>query len=204
MGPFTMGDLAGNDVGYKIRESLGLTDASKRPSNERYAGGIADKLVKLNRLGQKTGKGWYKYEKGNRKPIPDPEVASLIDNHRREIGIKTRKISEQEILERCLYPLINDGFNILQERIAIRPSDIDVIYVYGYGFPVYRGGPMFYADTVGLPKLVESIENYGKQHPNVSHWKVSSLLKMLVDQKMSLMQFVEQMAKQQKTNKSSL
>eukprot|EP00475_Leptophrys_vorax_P020310 TRINITY_DN2776_c0_g1_i1.p1 TRINITY_DN2776_c0_g1~~TRINITY_DN2776_c0_g1_i1.p1 ORF type:complete len:739 (-),score=246.36 TRINITY_DN2776_c0_g1_i1:57-2273(-) len=203
MGPFTMGDLAGNDVGYKIREGLGLTDPSKRNPAERYAGGLGDKLVKLGRLGQKTGKGWYKYEKGNRKPIPDPEVSALIEKHRQELGIKPRKVSDEEILERCLFPLINDGFNILQERIAIRPSDIDVIYVYGYGFPVYRGGPMFYADTVGLPKLLEGLQKYGKQHPNVSHWKVSPLLKMLVDQKLTLMQFVEQMAKQQK-KKSSL
>lgn len=198
MGPFTMGDLAGNDVGYKIRESLGLLDPKKRNPAERYAGGIADKLVKLGRLGQKTGKGWYKYEKGNRKPIPDPEVARLIDEHRKELGIIPRKISDEEILERCLYPLINDGFNILQERIAIRPSDIDVIYVYGYGFPVYRGGPMFLADTIGLPKILQSIEKYGKQLPNVGHWKVSPFLKMLVDQKMSLMQFVEKMARQEK------
>jgi 3-hydroxyacyl-CoA dehydrogenase len=199
MGPFAMSDLAGNDIGYKIRESLGLTDPAKRNPKERYAGGLGDKLVKLGRLGQKTGKGFYKYEKGSRKPVSDPEVTKLIEAHRRELGITPRKISNEEILERCLYPLINDGFNILQERIAIRPSDIDVVYVYGYGFPVYRGGPMFYADTVGLENLVAALKKYGAQNPTVSHWKVSPFLQMLVDQKQSLMGFVMNIARQQKS-----
>lgn len=190
MGPFTMSDLAGNDIGFKIRKSLGLTDASKRDPNQRYHGGLGDKLVNMGRLGQKTGKGWYKYEQGNRKPITDPEVSAMIESHRRELGIVPRKISDQEILERCLYPLINDGFNILMERIAIRPSDIDVVYIYGYGFPVYRGGPMFYADTVGLRNLLSSLEKYEAQHPKVGHWKPSPFLRKLVDDNMSLQQFV--------------
>jgi 3-hydroxyacyl-CoA dehydrogenase len=160
---------------------------------------LGDKLVKLGRLGQKTNKGFYRYEKGSRRPLSDPEVSKLIEAHRSELGITPRKISDQEILERCLYPLINDGFNILQERIAIRPSDIDVVYVYGYGFPVYRGGPMFYADTIGLSKLVDALNKYKQANPNVSHWKVSPFLQMLVDQKQTLMGFVQNMAKKTKS-----
>jgi 3-hydroxyacyl-CoA dehydrogenase len=142
MGPFQMSDLAGNDIGYKIRKGLGMIDPKTRDPKERYHGILADKLVEAGRLGQKTGKGWYLYQPGNRKPITDPIVTKMIEDHRKALGINPRKITEQEIVERCLFPLINDGFNILQERIAFRPSDIDVVYVYGYGFPVYRGGKL--------------------------------------------------------------
>ena len=145
MGPFAMGDLAGLDVGYRIRQR----QAETRDPNERYSE-VPDKVHNLGRLGQKTGAGFYRYEEGSRTPIRDPEVESLIIKHSKEIGIHRREISDEEILKRLMYQLINEGAKILEEGIAQRSGDIDVIYVYGYGFPAYRGGPMFYAESVGL------------------------------------------------------
>jgi len=145
MGPFAMGDLAGLDVGWRIRQQQAL----RRPSTERYSP-IADRICEQGRFGQKTGAGWYRYEEGSRTPIPDPEIEELIVEASRELGFERRRIDDSEILERCLYPLINEGAKILEEGIASRPGDIDVIWIYGYGFPVFRGGPMFYADRVGL------------------------------------------------------
>ncbi len=142
MGPFAVGDLAGVDVGYKVRQHRG------RPEG-RYSD-IADKLYHMGRYGQKTRKGWYLYEEGSRTPIPDPEVTDLILRTSKELGIERREISDEEILQRCLYPLINEGAKILEEGIAERSSDLDVIWLHGYGFPRYRGGPMFWADSLGL------------------------------------------------------
>lgn len=128
MGPFQMGDLAGNDVGWRIRQGKGMTDPKTRsPKEGRYCE-IGDKICELGRFGQKTGAGWYKYEKGQRKPIPDPVVTELIEKHSAEKGIKRRAISDQEIFERCMYPLINEGFKIFEEGIALRFGDIDIIW----------------------------------------------------------------------------
>jgi 3-hydroxyacyl-CoA dehydrogenase len=182
MGPFTMGDMAGLDIGYFVRQSR-KAFIEHDPS---YCV-VADELVEAGRAGLKVGKGVYLYEPGNRKPIPDPEVLEIAARKAKELGIEQREISDQEILERCIYPLINEGANILQEGIAQRASDIDVIYVYGYGFPVFRGGPMKYADEVGLDNILarmrhyqESLGEYGKQW-----FEPSPLLAKLVENKQS-------------------
>lgn len=158
MGPFTMGDMAGLDIGYFVRESR----RSYIEHDPSYCV-VADKLVEQGRVGLKVGKGAYLYEKGSRKPIPDPEVLKIAKQEAERLGIKQREISDQEILERCIYPLINEGADILKEGIASKPSDIDIIYVYGYGFPVYRGGPMHFGDVIGPQKLVQAIEKYRDQ-----------------------------------------
>ncbi|WP_412973114.1 3-hydroxyacyl-CoA dehydrogenase NAD-binding domain-containing protein [Glaciecola sp. MF2-115] len=172
MGPFTMGDMAGLDIGFFVRESRRELIAHD-PS---YCI-VADKLVAQGRVGLKAGKGAYLYEAGSRKPIPDPEVIEIAKQEAKRLGIKQREISDQEILERCIFPLINEGADILKEGIAAKSSDIDVIYVYGYGFPVYRGGPMQYADELGLAYIrdrmnfyKESLGDYGQ------HWFTPSTL----------------------------
>jgi 3-hydroxyacyl-CoA dehydrogenase len=157
MGPFAVGDLAGIDVGYKIRQHRG------RPEG-RYSD-IADKLYELGRYGQKTGKGWYRYEDG-RTPIPDPEVTELILQTSRELGIERREISDEEILQRCMYPMINEGARILEEGIVERASDFDLVWLYGYGFPRYRGGPMFWADQLGLDHVYEVMQEFYKTDPD--------------------------------------
>lgn len=151
MGPFAMGDLAGIDVGWRIRRARG-------ERNE-----VADTLAEAGRFGQKTGKGYYIYEKGSRTPIPDPEVEKIILDASAKKGIKRRPISKQEIIERTIYPMINEGARILEEGIASRPGDIDVIWLYGYGWPVWRGGPMHYADTVGLKHVRDRLAHYAKE-----------------------------------------
>jgi 3-hydroxyacyl-CoA dehydrogenase len=152
MGPFAMGDLAGLDVGWRVRKASGAKAE------------IADALVESGRYGQKTGKGFYKYEGGS--PIPDPDVEKLIVEASVRHGIKRRNLERKEIFERLIFPLINEGARILDEGIAMRPGDIDVIWVYGYGWPVWTGGPMHYADRVGLPyirdRLAEIYANAGK------------------------------------------
>ncbi len=172
MGPFTMGDLAGLDVGWRIRKGKAAT----RPKHLRYSP-IGDRICELGRFGQKTGAGWYRYEKGSRTPVPDPEIEALILTTSKEQGIERRQIGDEEILKRCMYPLINEGAKILEEGIAIRSSDIDVIYIYGYGFPVYRGGPMFYADTVGLGRVYDDICAFHKTHGEF--WQPAPLLERL-------------------------
>jgi 3-hydroxyacyl-CoA dehydrogenase len=151
MGPFAMGDLAGLDVGWRIRKARG-TRAE-----------ITDPLCEAGRFGQKTGKGYYIYEKGSRTPTPDPEVEALIVAASKRLGIERHPISKEEIVERMIYPMINEGARILEEGIAYRPGDIDVIWIYGYGWPVWRGGPMFYGDTVGLPQLRDRLALYAKR-----------------------------------------
>lgn len=152
MGPFAVGDLAGLDVSWRIR----LRRAPTRLPEERYSP-IADWLCERGRSGQKTGAGWYLYEEGSRSPIPDPEVTGLILERSREMNLARRAISPEEIIERCLYVLVNEGARILQEGIAQRPGDIDVIWTYGYGFPVFRGGPLFYADRVGIRTIRDAL-----------------------------------------------
>jgi 3-hydroxyacyl-CoA dehydrogenase len=146
MGPFAMWDLAGLDIGWRNRKAQGKTAI------------IGDALCERGRFGQKTGRGVYIYEKGSRTPTPDPDVARLIEEKARERGIQRREISSEEITERTLYPMINEGARILEEKIAARPSDIDIVWVNGYGFPVGKGGPMFWADLTGLKKIVERLE----------------------------------------------
>jgi 3-hydroxyacyl-CoA dehydrogenase len=172
MGPFRVGDLAGLDVGWYIRKR----QAATRPSHLRYSK-VADQICELGRFGQKTGAGWYRYEAGNRAPIPDPVVEALIVKASKEAGIERRQITDQEILERCMYALVNEGAEILEEGIALRASDIDIVYIYGYGFPRYRGGPMFYADTVGLAKVYESVQRFHAAHGQ--SWTPAPLLERL-------------------------
>ncbi|QQO35201.1 enoyl-CoA hydratase/isomerase family protein [Bradyrhizobium diazoefficiens] len=151
MGPFAMGDLAGLDIGWRSRKDRGIKSE------------IADALCEAGRFGQKTGKGYYKYEAGSRAPMPDPEVEKLIDETLLRLGRKKRVVSDDEILERMMYPMINEGAKILEEGIAARPSDIDVVWLYGYGWPIYRGGPMFWADSVGLKHIADRLAFYAKE-----------------------------------------
>jgi 3-hydroxyacyl-CoA dehydrogenase len=151
MGPFAMGDLAGLDVGWRIRKARG-TRAE-----------IADALCEAGHFGQKTGKGYYRYEAGSRTPVPDSEVERIILETSARLGIARRAISKEEIVERMIFPMINEGARILDEGIAARPGDIDVIWVYGYGWPVWRGGPMFYADLVGLPFIRDRLAEYARR-----------------------------------------
>jgi 3-hydroxyacyl-CoA dehydrogenase len=169
MGPFTMYDMAGNDIGWEVR---------KRRYQERpdfIYSKVADRICEQGRFGQKTGKGFYKYESGNRKPIPDADVDRIIEKYRSEIGVKPRAISDEEIVQRLIYAMVNEAANILEEGIALRASDIDMVYLTGYGFPAYRGGPMFYADTVGLDKVLKSIEGFQKGYQGAA-WKTAPLL----------------------------
>jgi 3-hydroxyacyl-CoA dehydrogenase len=154
MGPLAMGDLAGLDVGWRIRKALGARAE------------IADTLCEMGRFGQKTGRGFYVYESGSRSPIPDPEVEEIIVAASKKAGITRRKIDKQEIVERLIFPMINEGARILDEGIAYRPSDIDVIWVYGYGWPIWRGGPMFYADQLGLTYVRDRLVAFAKQTAN--------------------------------------
>ncbi|SFH84677.1 3-hydroxyacyl-CoA dehydrogenase NAD-binding domain-containing protein [Bradyrhizobium sp. Gha] len=151
MGPFAMGDLAGLDIGWRSRKDRGIKSE------------IADALCEAGRFGQKTGKGYYKYEQGSRAPMPDPEVEKLIDETLARLGRKKRVVSDDEILERMIYPMINEGAKILEEGIAARPSDIDVVWLYGYGWPIYRGGPMFWADSVGLKHIADRLSFYARE-----------------------------------------
>jgi 3-hydroxyacyl-CoA dehydrogenase len=169
MGPLAMGDMAGLDIGWEIRKRRYV----ERP-NFVYSK-VGDRIAELGRFGQKTGKGWYKYEAGSRAPVPDPEVEEIIRKYRTENKIKTRSISDEEIVERLIYALVNEAAYILEEGIALRASDIDMVYLTGYGFPAYRGGPMFYADTVGLPKVLASIEKFQKGYRG-EVWKPAPLL----------------------------
>jgi 3-hydroxyacyl-CoA dehydrogenase len=174
MGPLATGDLAGLDVGWRIRkEHRHLQKPGLRqPIAE-------DRLCELGRFGQKTGAGWYKYDE-NRKPSPDPEVAALIRQCAAEARIPQRHISSDEIVERCLYTLVNEGARLLEEGIALRAVDIDIIYLNGYGFPAYRGGPMWYASTVGLRKVYDRIREFEQQHG--SWWTPAPLLRRLAEQ----------------------
>jgi 3-hydroxyacyl-CoA dehydrogenase len=172
MGPLAVDDLAGLDIGWLIRKERA---AYVKPGVRVPL--VADKLCDQGRFGQKAGRGWSKYDE-NRKPSPDPETVALIETVARTAGIERREISREEIVERCVYGLINEGAKILEDGIALRAVDIDITYIYGYGFPAWRGGPMFYADTVGLPKLLARVESFEKKH-GVDLWTPAPLLKRL-------------------------
>jgi len=174
MGPLSTGDLAGLDVGWRIRKEY--RHLEKPGIRQAFA---ADRLCELGRYGQKTGAGWYKYDE-NRRAITDPEVIAMVRKWSAEAGIPQRQISREEILDRCLYALVNEGARILEEGLALRAVDIDIIYINGYGFPAYRGGPMWYADTVGLKKVYDRVAEFHQQHGEL--WQPAPLLKQLADQ----------------------
>lgn len=176
MGPMTMADLAGLDVGYKVRQER-RERGDIIPAGD---GAIADKLVEMGRLGQKTAKGYYRYDATSRAPIEDEEVTKVIEAASAELGMTRRNIDDEEILQRLIYPLINEAALILEEGIAQRPSDIDVVWIYGYGFPVYRGGPMFYADTVGIAHIVTTMLALAEKHG--AHWQPAPLLVSMAEQ----------------------
>jgi 3-hydroxyacyl-CoA dehydrogenase len=171
MGPFRMSDLAGNDIGWYIRKRRYVEKPHVVYSK------IADKLCELGRFGQKTGMGWYQYPPGRRDALPDPVVDTMIVDYRKERGITPRKIADSEIVDRCIYALVNEGARIVEEGIALRASDVDVVYLTGYGFPLYRGGPMLYADMVGLYNVVRAIERFAAQPGgDPAFWQPAPLL----------------------------
>jgi 3-hydroxyacyl-CoA dehydrogenase len=175
MGPFRMGDLAGNDIGWAIRKRRYV----EKPGMKYSAS--ADRLCELGRYGQKTGAGWYDYVPGKRDAIPSPVVEEMLAKHRAAIGIQTRQISDEEIVQRLVFALVNEAAHLLEEGIAQRASDVDMVYLTGYGFPLWRGGPMCYADTVGLFNVVQAMKRFAK-NPNddASFWQPAPLLARLV------------------------
>ena len=180
MGPLAVSDLAGIDIGFKAREAL----SDEQKGDERtYC--IADELYKMGRLGQKTGAGYYRYDAETRQRFTDPIVDDVIEKQAEKFAIKRAALTEHTILARLTFALINEGFKILEEGIAQRPSDIDVVYVNGYGFPAYRGGPMFYADTIGLDKVYQSILEFAQTYGE-EFWQPAALLKQLVAEGKSL------------------
>lgn len=201
IGPMNMGDLAGNDIGYLVRKGKGLTKDSEtgqpgpnRKRGMRYSDLPDDLVVKLGRIGQKAMKGWYDYDVkiGNgRKPIHSKEVEAFIESygsHRTK-----RKFSQTEIIERTLFPLVNEGFKILEENIAAKPSDIDVIYLYGYGWPAFRGGPMYWIDSeIGLGYFLKRLQEMNEKYPGSTYYVPSRLLKKCVALGLTLQQYYEE------------
>lgn len=177
MGPFRMGDLAGNDVGWYIRKRRYIEKPDLRYSK------TADLLCEMGRFGQKTGAGWYDYQPGKRDAIPSRTVLEMIDMHRSALGITPRKISDEEIVQRLVFALVNEGARILEEGIALRASDIDMVYLTGYGFPLWRGGPMCYADTVGLYNVVQTMKRFARNPlDDGKFWEPAPLLARLAEQ----------------------
>jgi len=183
MGPFAMGDLAGLDVGYRVRKAK----RESQPSNQPYSGTIADRIVEMGRHGQKTQGGYYDYKEGDRTPHRNAEVEALIAEVSKERGIERRDIGDDEVLKRSLYPLINIGAQILDEGMALRALDIDIIYINGYGFPAYRGGPMFWADQIGLDKVYADIARYHEELGE--RWRPAPLLERLAKEGKSFAEF---------------
>jgi 3-hydroxyacyl-CoA dehydrogenase len=177
MGPFRMSDLAGNDIGWAIRKRR------YREHPEMKYSKIADRLCEQGRFGQKTGLGWYRYEAGRRDAVPDPAVDKMIADYGAEIGVMRRKIADEEIVQRLIFALVNEGAAILEEGIAQRASDIDMVYLTGYGFPLFRGGPMFYADEVGLYNVVVTMKRLAANpHGDPAFWKPAALLDRLANE----------------------
>jgi 3-hydroxyacyl-CoA dehydrogenase len=175
MGPFRMGDLAGNYFGWYIRKRRYVEKPEVTYSK------TADLLCEMGRFGQKTSAGWYDYKPGDRKAYPSQMVNDMIVKHSADLGMERRKVSDEEIVERLVFALVNEGARILEEGIAMRASDIDMVYLTGYGFPVFRGGPMFYADTVGLPNVVMAMQKYARGN-HAEAWTPAPLLKRLADE----------------------
>jgi len=174
MGPFRMGDLAGNDIGWAIRKRRAIEHPGLRYSK------TADLLCEMGRFGQKTGKGWYDYAPGRRDALPSAEVEAMILKHREALGLKPRKISDDEIVQRLVFALVNEGAHILEEGIAAKASDIDMVYITGYGFPIHRGGPMLYADQLGLFNVVQAMKRFATNpHDDASFWQPAPLLQRL-------------------------
>jgi 3-hydroxyacyl-CoA dehydrogenase len=172
MGPFAMADLAGLDVGWRNRKAkLDRLTPRERECN------ILDLVCEQGRYGQKTGAGFYRYDE-KRNPTPDPEIEKLIVEHSDRRGLRRRGISDQEILERCMYAMVNEAARILEEGVAARPHDVDIVWIYGYGFPVYRGGPMFWADQVGLPAIRDAILRY-RDRVGAEYWTPAPLVERL-------------------------
>jgi len=173
MGPFAVGDLAGLDIGYAGRQRRAAADPNYRKLP------IADKLVELGRYGQKTGAGWYRYEKGDRTPHPDPEVAKIIKETAAGLGIEQKSFTDEEILRRMLFASVNEACRIIEEGIAYRASDIDIMWLYGFGFPRYRGGLMFWADQIGSREVYNQVAAWHQQYGD--RWKPSALLRQLAE-----------------------
>jgi len=180
MGILGVFDMAGIDVGVNVHKA---NAAQYPPDPAYYQADFA--LYEAGRLGQKSGKGYYRYELGNRARVDDPEAIAILAARAQELRIEPRVHDKQEIVARCLYPLLNEGLRILEEGIALRASDIDVVWTAGYGFPRYRGGPMFYADTIGLPKLLQGMLDYQRQFGPM-HWQPAPLLVQLVESGQSI------------------
>jgi len=175
MGPFRVSDLAGNDIAWYIRKRLYV----EYP--DRYFSKIPDRICELGRFGQKTGAGWYDYKPGDRNAVPSELVTQIVLEESARLGLKRRKVGDQEIVERALYALINEGARILEEGIALRASDIDVVYIAGYGFPDFRGGPLFYADTVGLPNILRAMRGFARGY-QPDAWEPAPLLSKLASE----------------------
>jgi 3-hydroxyacyl-CoA dehydrogenase len=183
MGPLATGDLAGLDVGWRIRKEY--RHLEKPGIRQPF---LEDNLCELGRFGQKTRGGWYKYD-DQRRPSLDSTVDDLIRKWVEAAHVPQRQISASEIADRCLYALVNEGARILEEGYALRASDIDIIYLNGYGFPAHRGGPMWYADTVGLKTVYERISEFHQQHGE--HWTPAPLLKRLAEQGKTFAEFAK-------------
>ena len=174
MGPFRMGDLAGNDIGWAIRKRRAVERADMKYSK------TADKLCELGRFGQKTGAGWYDYQAGKRDAIPSELVNKMIEDHRKELGITPRKISDEEIVQRLVFALVNEGAHILEDGIASKAGDIDMVYLTGYGFPVWRGGPMHYASQVGLYNVAATMRRFAlNPRDDAAFWEPAKLITKL-------------------------
>jgi 3-hydroxyacyl-CoA dehydrogenase len=186
MGVLAVFDMAGVDVGINVHKA----NADKYPPDPTYYQADAA-LYEAGRLGQKNGKGYYRYEPGNRSRFEDPEAISILRTRAKQLDIPQHEHSREEIVERCLYPMLNEAFRILEERVALKASDIDVVWTAGYGFPRYRGGPVFYAESIGLDVLLSGILKYQDQCGPM-HWQPAPLLVELVTKNMSVAEWQAQ------------
>jgi 3-hydroxyacyl-CoA dehydrogenase len=173
LGPFAVSDLSGLDIGYDVRKRR----AQQYPNYRKLP--IADRIVEAGRLGQKNGKGWYRYEPGDRTPHPDPEVARIIKETAAELGVPQREFTDEEILKRLLFASVNEACKILEEGKALRASDIDVMWLHGFGFPRYRGGLMYWADTIGVREVYNQIAAWHQRYGD--RWRPSELLRRLAE-----------------------